>query len=68
MRNLKRVLTICVAVLLMVSALTVVSFAETKTKFTDIRETDETLLNAVSLLEALNVAKGTTETTFSITQ
>ena len=68
MRNLKRVLTICVAVLLMVSALTVVSFAETKTKFTDIRETDETLLNAVSLLEALNVAKGTTETTFGTNQ
>lgn len=67
MRNLKRVLTICVAVLLMISALTVVSFAQT-TKFTDVRETDETLIKAVSLLEALNVAKGTTDTTFGTNQ
>lgn len=62
MRNLKRVLTILAAVML-VAAMTVCASAA-GTKFTDVNEKDEALYKAVTLLEGLGITKGTSDTTF----
>ena len=63
MRNLKRVLTIALAAVMLVAAMTVCVSAA-GSKFTDVNAKDETLYDAVTLLEGLGIAKGTSETTF----
>ena len=63
MRNLKRVLTIALAAVMLVAALAVGASAA-GTKFTDVNANDEALYKAVSLLEGLGITKGTSDTTF----
>lgn len=63
MRNLKRVLVIGLAAVMLVVALSMSAFAA-QSKFTDVNTNDETLTNAVSLLEGLGITKGTSATTF----
>lgn len=67
MRNLKRVLVIGLAAVMMVAALSVSAFAA-QTKFTDVSTSDETLTKAVSLLEGLEITKGTSATTFGTSE
>ena len=57
---MKKFLSLVVAALLSVGAVTTASAA----KFTDVDVKNEALNDAVELLTALNVTKGTTETTF----
>ena len=63
MSKFKRILTVGITAVMLLAVLSVSAFAAT-TKFTDVNAKDETLSKAVSLLEGLGVAKGTTETTF----
>ncbi len=63
MSKFKRILTVGITAVMLLAVLSVSAFAAT-TKFTDVSANDETLSKAVSLLEGLGVAKGTTETTF----
>lgn len=63
MRNFKRILTIGLTALMLLAMLSVSAFAA-QTKFTDVNAKDETLTQAVSLLEGIGVTKGTSETTF----
>ena len=63
MRNLKRVLTIALAAVMLVAAMTVCVSAA-GTKFTDVSTKDEALYKAVTLLEGLGITKGTSDTTF----
>ena len=63
MRNLKRVLTIALAAVMLVAAMTVCVSAA-GTKFTDVNAKDEYLYKSVTLLEGLGIAKGTSDTTF----
>jgi len=63
MRNLKRVLTIALAAVMLVAAMTVCASAA-GTKFTDVNAKDEYLYESVTLLEGLGIAKGTSDTTF----
>lgn len=63
MRNLKRVLTIVLAAVMLISTMAFcVSAAETK--FTDVTTKDKYLYDAVTLLEGLGVTNGVTEDTF----
>lgn len=61
MRNSKRFLSLVVAALMSASA---VATSASAAKFTDVDANNEALNDAVELLTALGVAKGTTETTF----
>lgn len=63
MRNLKRVLTIALAAVMLVAAMAV-SASAAGTKFTDVNAKDEALYKAVTLLEGLGITKGTSDTTF----
>ncbi len=62
MRNSNRFLTTLIAVLAIVATLCM--SASAATKFTDVKDSDEKLSEAVSLLSDLGVAKGTSDTTF----
>ncbi len=62
---MKKFLSLVVAALLTVSAMATSASAA---KFTDVDASNEALNDAVELLTALNVTKGTTETTFGTTE
>lgn len=63
MRNFKRFLSLVVAALLVMSAM-----SASAVKFTDVDASDAALTDAVELLVSLGVTKGTTETTFGTTE
>lgn len=61
MRNLKRFLTLALAVMMVASMF---AFGTSAAQFTDVDENDEYLAKAVNLLNYVGVVKGTSETTF----
>ncbi len=61
MRNFKKFLTTAVVAVTLAAML---CFGASAAKFTDVNASDKTLSDAVNLLSQLNVAKGTSETTF----
>ncbi len=63
MRNYFKFLATTLVAILVVCALSAVTFAAS-TPFTDVNDRDETLSDAVALLSHLEVTKGTSETTF----
>lgn len=65
MRNFKRFLSLAVAALLSVSA---VATSASAAKFTDVEASNEALTDAVELLVALGVTKGTSDTEFGTAQ
>ena len=67
MRNFTRILTVVLAAMLLIAALSVSAFA-VQTKFSDVSAKDETLSKAVSLLEGIGVTKGTSDTTFGTSE
>ena len=63
MRNLKRLLTICVVAVMVMSVFALGAFAA-DTKFTDVNPSDEALYEAVTRLEGLGIVKGKSSTLF----
>jgi hypothetical protein len=63
MKNFKKFLTLVLAVMMVVSSFAFSTSAAT-TKFEDVDAKNEALVKAVDLLSYMNVAKGTSETTF----
>ena len=66
MRNSKKFLAVVIAVAAMLTAMCVSVSAASK--FSDVSASDETLTKAVSLLSYLEVAKGTSDTTFGTSE
>ena len=64
MKNFKKFLTLVLAVMMVVSSFAFSTSAAT-TKFEDVDAKNEVLVKAVDLLSYMNVAKGTSETTFT---
>ena len=61
MRNLKKFLTLALAVVMVVS---VFAFSASAAQFTDVDENNEYLAKAVNLLSNVGITKGTSETTY----
>ncbi len=67
MRNFKKFLTLVLAVMMVVSAMSFSTFAAT-TKFADVDADNETLVEAVDLLSYMGITKGVSETSFGADQ
>ncbi len=66
MRNFKKFLTLVLAVMMVVSAMSFTTTAATN--FEDVDAENETLVNAVNLLEYMGITKGVSETEFGAEQ